>query len=105
MANSVQDNIRVHRGIGLSQSPAGGCIPGVRVEGSSPGGIRSALDRGAKREQDVETQIPDLLQLMIHRVYDLFPPAGGAEVLPLSPTSCPIFQTSSALASRRYDLP
>ena len=74
MANSVQDNIR---GSGLSLGRAGGYIPRVRVEGSSPGGVRSALDRGAKRKQGVEKQFPDMLQLKIHRVYALFPPQQG----------------------------
>ena len=50
-------------GSGLSQGPDGGYIPRVRVEGSSPGGIRSALDRGAKQKQGIEKQIPDILQL------------------------------------------
>ena len=96
MVNGTQDNSRVRRGIRVT--------PGAKAEGSSPGGIRSALDRGANREQGVEKQIPGILQLM-HRVYDLFPPAGDAEVCPLSPACCPIFQTSSALTSRRYGLP
>ena len=39
-------------------------LPGAGVEGSSPGGIRSAFDRGANREQGVEKQIPDILQLL-----------------------------------------
>ena len=75
----------------LSQGRAGGYIPRVRVEVSSPGGIGSALDQGAKRKQGVEKQIPDILQLIIHRVYDLFPPAGDAQVFPPTPAWCPIF--------------
>ena len=55
-----------------------------------PCGITSAVDRGANREQGVEKQISDILQLRIHRVYDLFPPAGDAEVCPLSPVCLPI---------------
>ena len=75
------------------------------MQGSSPGGIRSALGRGARRKQGVEKQIPDILLITIHRVYDSFPAAGDAEVLRQPPASCPISQTSSALTSRRYDLP
>ena len=92
-------------GSGLSQGLAGGYIPRVRVEGSSPGVIRSALDRDAEREPGVKKQIPDILQLLLHRVYDVFPPARDTEVLPQSPASGPIFSTSSALTSRRYDIP
>ena len=63
-------------------------MPRVRVEGSSPGGIRSALDRGDKRKQGVEKQIHDILQ-QIHRVYDLFPQRGVRKCFPCHRRAAP----------------
>ena len=78
MVNGTQDNSRVRRGIRVT--------PGAKAEGSSPGGIRSALDRGANREQGVEKQIPGILQL-IHRVYDFSPSGGCRSVSPVTGTT------------------
>ena len=101
MVNGVQDNIRVRRGIRVIAGPCWRLYSQGQSGGLKSGWDHVRLGPGTKRKQGVEKQIPDM-QPITHRVYDLFRPAGDAA---LSPASCPIIQTSSALTSRRYGLP